>query len=174
MKNLKKNNNKDILKLRNNLIMSDLKTSININDLLIGKELIFKDYYYNNITDMNISNVKKDSYGRNSITINKKKIEVFEYKNKDKVYYKPYKANIPLIETDDVAVKINNKNDFESDIITDDIKTLAINNGIYLDLGYESDECCECEYHEVIMSSNKKIDILNEIKTTNNIEVLVY
>ena len=56
-----------------------------------------------------------------SITINKKKIEVFEYKNKDKVYYKPYKANIPLIETDDIAVKINNKNDFESDIITDDI-----------------------------------------------------
>ena len=59
MKNLKKINNKDILKLRNNLLMNDLKTSIKINDLLIGKELIFKDYYYNNITDMNISNVKK-------------------------------------------------------------------------------------------------------------------
>ena len=114
------------------------------------------------------------NYGRSSITINKKKIEVYEYKNKEKVYYKPYKAIIPVIETDDVAVKINNKNGFESDTITDDIKTIAINNGMYLNLDYDSDECMEQEYHEVIISSNKKKDILKQIKTTNNVELLAY
>ena len=39
--------------------MNDLRSSIKINDLSNGKELIFKDYYYNNITERNISNIKK-------------------------------------------------------------------------------------------------------------------
>ena len=140
--------------------MNELRNSIKINDLLNGKEIIFRDYYYNSIlTDMNISNVKKDRYGRNSITINRKKVEVFEYKNKDKIYYKPYKSNVPVIQTEDIAVKINNINDFESDIITNDIKTIAIKNGLYLNLDCDSNACMEQEYHEVIVSNNNKIDI---------------
>ena len=38
MKNVKNINNKDILKLRSNLIMNELSNSIQINDLLNGEE----------------------------------------------------------------------------------------------------------------------------------------
>tara|TARA_R110001606_G_scaffold397295_1_gene573371 strand:- start:939 stop:4886 length:3948 start_codon:yes stop_codon:yes gene_type:complete len=174
MKNIKKINKKDIIKIRNNLLLNDLQQTIKINELLNGSTILFKDYYYNNIVDMNISNVKKDNYGRNSITLNKKKIEVFEYKTKYNRYYRPYNANIPIIKTKDISVVVSNMNDFDNKIELDDIKLEAINNGLYLNLDNTIEECIEQDYKEVLLSNNQKLDILKEIKQNTNIEVIAY